>query len=236
MVVCFLIHTVGAVGALSPCESRVLYSRVFGVEEEDEELSGELEPEKRRLARKERLGVVARQVRSAVCLSREASGSVCVEAVLGEEAVALGEAECGVLSLGRGEPFAGPSVALWLGVQAMAFTMVCQPHENLLLAEGTLRNLTRHCLEELRLLGTGSEVGVSQRMYVCVVLEAAATRILMLFRCMSCLGKLALRSANNTGPDRIQLTSDILLMLILLSVETSYLTGQWELNCSKMDF
>lgn len=101
-------------------------------------------------------------MRSAVCLSREASGSVCVEAVLGEEAVALGEAECGVLSLGHGEPFAGPSVGIWLGVQALAFTMVCRPHENLLLAEGTLRNLACHCLEELRLLGTGSEVGMSQ--------------------------------------------------------------------------
>ncbi|XP_072533931.1 AP-5 complex subunit sigma-1 [Salminus brasiliensis] len=156
MVLCFLIHTVCPVSALSPAESRVLYSRVFGPE--DEELSVEQNPERRRLARKEKLGVVARQVRSAVCLSREASGHVCVEAVLGEEAVALGEAECGVLSLGHGEPFAGPSVALWLGVQALAFTMVCQPHENLLLAEGTLRNLARHCLEELRLLGTGSEV------------------------------------------------------------------------------
>ncbi|KAI4891237.1 hypothetical protein NFI96_034638 [Prochilodus magdalenae] len=159
MVVCFLIHTVCPVSALSPGESRILYSRVFGPE--DVELSGESpaeNPERRRLARKEKLGVVARQVRSAVCLSREASGSGCVEAVLGEEAVALGEAECGVLSLGRGEPFAGPSIALWLGVQALAFTLVCQPHENLLLAEGTLRNLARHCLEELRLLGTGSEV------------------------------------------------------------------------------
>ncbi|XP_017545881.1 AP-5 complex subunit sigma-1 [Pygocentrus nattereri] len=159
MVVCFLIHTVCPVSALSPAESRILYSRDFGLE--DVELSGESRednPEKRRLARKEKLGVVARQVRSAVCLSREMAGSVYVEAVLGEEAVALGEAERGVLSLGHGEPFAGQSVALWLGVQALAFTLVCQPQENLLLAEGTLRNLARHCLEELRLLGTGSEV------------------------------------------------------------------------------
>lgn len=83
-----------------------------------------------------------------------------VEAGLGEEATALSDAEYGVLSLAHREPFEGRCVALWLGVQSLAFTLVCQPHENLLLAEGTLRNLTRHCLEELRLLGPGSEVRV----------------------------------------------------------------------------
>ncbi|XP_076831218.1 AP-5 complex subunit sigma-1 [Brachyhypopomus gauderio] len=160
MVVCFLIHTVCPVAALSDGgESRVLYSRVFGAEAVVLGAAGrELSPERRRLSQKERLSAVARQVRSAVCLSREASGSVSVEAALGEESAALGEADCGVVSLGRGEPFAGPSVALWLGVQAVAFTLVCQPHENLLLAEGTLHKLARHCLEELRLLGSGSEV------------------------------------------------------------------------------
>ncbi|XP_030628331.1 AP-5 complex subunit sigma-1 [Chanos chanos] len=157
MVVCFLIHTVCPVSALSAGESRILYSRVFGPEERDPTEAG-LNPEQRRVVQKERLAVVARQVRSAVCLSREASGNVCVETVLGEEAVALGEAESGVLSLGSGEPFAGRTVVLWLAVHALAFTLVCQPHENLLLAEGTLRNLARHCLEELRLLGPGSEV------------------------------------------------------------------------------
>ncbi|XP_026868872.2 AP-5 complex subunit sigma-1 [Electrophorus electricus] len=159
MVLCFLIHTVCPVGVLSAGESRILYSRIFG--QEEPVLSGEgreLTPEQRRLAQKERHNVVARQVRSAVCLSREASGSVCAEAVLGEETVALGEADSGVLSLGPGEPFARQSVALWLGVQALAFTLVCQPYENLLLAEGTLHKLARYCLEELRLLGLGSEV------------------------------------------------------------------------------
>lgn len=93
-----------------------------------------------------------------MALSREASGNPCVEAVLGEEAVALGEAECGVFSLGNAELFPDRSVVLWLGVQSLAFTLVCRPHENLLLAEGTLRSIARHCLEDLRLLGPGSEV------------------------------------------------------------------------------
>ncbi|XP_026789697.2 AP-5 complex subunit sigma-1 [Pangasianodon hypophthalmus] len=155
MVVCFLIHTVCPVSALCAGESRVLYSRLFGPEEPT---LLHRTAEQQRLAHKETLGLVARQVRRAVSASREASGRVLVEAGLGEEATALSEAEYGVLSLAHGEPFAGRCVVLWLGVQALAFTLVCQPHENLLLAEGTLRNLTRHCLEELRLLGPGSEV------------------------------------------------------------------------------
>ncbi len=101
-----------------------------------------------------------RQVRSAVALSREASGGLCVEAVLGEEAAALGEADSGVFSLGDAELFPDRSVVLWLGVQSLAFTLVCRSHENLLLAEGALRNIARHCLEELRLLGPGAEVRV----------------------------------------------------------------------------
>ncbi|CAB1335726.1 unnamed protein product, partial [Coregonus sp. 'balchen'] len=98
------------------------------------------------------------QVRSAVTLSREASGRVLVETVLGEELVALQEADSGVQRLGRGEPWTGERSALWLGVQGLAFTLVTEPHENLLLAEGTLKNITRHCLEHLRMLGPGSEV------------------------------------------------------------------------------
>lgn len=46
-------------------------------------------------------------------------------------------------------------------VQSLAFTLVGRPHENLLLAEGGLRNIARHCLEELRLLGPGPEVRFS---------------------------------------------------------------------------
>ncbi|KAG1950710.1 AP-5 complex subunit sigma-1 [Pimephales promelas] len=155
MVLCFLIHTVCPVSALSAGEIRILYARVFGPETGD---GRDYTPEQRRLMQKEKLHVVARQVRSAVALSREASGSLSTEAVLGEEAVALGEADKGVFSLGNAELFPDRSVVLWLGVQSLAFTLVCRPHENLLLAEGALRNIARHCLEELRLLGPGAEV------------------------------------------------------------------------------
>uniref|UniRef100_A0A4W5JRU7 Uncharacterized protein n=1 Tax=Hucho hucho TaxID=62062 RepID=A0A4W5JRU7_9TELE len=63
MVQCFLIHTVNPVSTLSPGESRVLYSRVFGPEEGA--LTGadsELGPEQRRLLQNEKVAVVARQL------------------------------------------------------------------------------------------------------------------------------------------------------------------------------
>lgn len=91
-------------------------------------------------------------------MSREASGQLPVEAVPGEEALAAQEADSGVVRLRAGDPFTEEMSALWLGVQSLGFTLVCEPHENLLLAEGTLRNLTRHCLEHLHMLGQGSEV------------------------------------------------------------------------------
>lgn len=100
----------------------------------------------------------ARQVRSAASLSREASGRPLVDSVPGEEALALQEADSGAMLLRAGEPFSEEMSALWLGVQNLAFTLVCEAHENLLLAEGTLRNLARHCLEQLHMLGQGSEV------------------------------------------------------------------------------
>ncbi|XP_034381226.1 AP-5 complex subunit sigma-1 [Cyclopterus lumpus] len=159
MVRCFLIHTVCPVSALSSGESRVLYSRVFGPDEgawSDPDRG--LSPEERRLLQKEKITVVARQVRSAVSLSREASGRLLVETVSGEEALALQEADGGVARLRAGDPFSEEMSALWLAVQSLGFTLVCEPHENLLLAEGTLRNLTRHCLETLHMLGPGSEV------------------------------------------------------------------------------
>ncbi|KAM6912583.1 AP-5 complex subunit sigma-1 [Xenentodon cancila] len=155
MVRCFLIHTVCHVSALYAGESRVLYSRVFGP---DEALLSELGSEERRLVQKEKMSVVARQVRSAISLSREASGKVLVDVGPGDEALALQEADSGVVRLRAGDPFSEEMSALWLGVQSLGFTLVCEPHENLLLAEGTLRSLSRHCLEHLHMLGQGSEV------------------------------------------------------------------------------
>ncbi|RXM30335.1 AP-5 complex subunit sigma-1 [Acipenser ruthenus] len=99
--------------------------------------------------------VVARQVKSACTLSREAAGKPPPESCLPplDEVVAVQEADCGVFRLGAGEPFQVEKTVLWLGVLSLGFSLVCEPHENLLLAEGTLRTLARHCLEHLHLLG-----------------------------------------------------------------------------------
>uniref|UniRef100_A0A1A8P7D6 Adaptor-related protein complex 5, sigma 1 subunit n=1 Tax=Nothobranchius rachovii TaxID=451742 RepID=A0A1A8P7D6_9TELE len=159
MVRCFLIHTVCPVSVLSAGDTRVLYSRVFGP---DEALlcqqHRELSSEDRRLLQKEKISVVARQVWSAISLSREASGRLLVDPAPGQEAAAVQDADSGVMRLRAGDPFTGETVVLWLGVHSLAFTLVCEPHENLLLAEGTLRNLSQHCLESLHMLGPGSEV------------------------------------------------------------------------------
>ncbi|XP_037341814.2 AP-5 complex subunit sigma-1 [Pungitius pungitius] len=159
MVRCFLIHTVCPVASLGPGESRVLYSRVFGPDVGLwSDRNRELSPEERRVLQKETIMVVARQVHGAASLSREASGRPPVEAAPGDEALALQEADGGAVRLRAGDPFPEETSALWLAVQSLGFTLVCEPHENLLLAEGTLRNLTRHCLESLHMLGQGSEV------------------------------------------------------------------------------
>ncbi|XP_077395151.1 AP-5 complex subunit sigma-1 [Festucalex cinctus] len=160
MVIAFVIHTVCPIGALTPGESRVLYSRVFGA---DEALfqggqQRQLNVEERRLLSAEKIAVVARQVQSAVSLHREASGRPLVETLPGEEVLALQEADSGVLRLRGGDPYWQEVSALWLAVNSLSFAMLCEPHENLLLAEGTLRNLARHCLEHLHMLGQGSEV------------------------------------------------------------------------------
>lgn len=86
-----------------------------------------------------------------------------METVPGDEALALQGADSGVVRLRAGDPFTEEMSALWLGVQSLGFTLVCEPHENLLLAEGTLRNLTRHCLEHLHMLGQGSEVSTNPK-------------------------------------------------------------------------
>ncbi|XP_014845226.1 PREDICTED: AP-5 complex subunit sigma-1 [Poecilia mexicana] len=159
MVRCFLIHTVCPVGALTAGESRVLYSRLFGPDEVVlSKQQREFAPEERRLLQKEKVSVVARRVRSAVSLSREASGRQLVDALPGDEAMVLQDADRGVVRLRAGEPFSEEMSVLWLGVQSLGFTLVCEPQDNLLLAEGVLRNLTRHCLDNLHMLGQGSEV------------------------------------------------------------------------------
>ncbi|XP_061699440.1 AP-5 complex subunit sigma-1 isoform X3 [Syngnathoides biaculeatus] len=110
MVLAFVIHTVCPIGALSSGECRVLYSRVFGADEalfrgEQQQQQQRLDAGERRLLAAEKIAVVARQVQSAVSLRREASGRPPGETPPGEEALALQEADGGVLRLRDGDPF-----------------------------------------------------------------------------------------------------------------------------------
>ncbi|XP_061750940.1 AP-5 complex subunit sigma-1 [Nerophis ophidion] len=160
MVRCFIIHTVCPINALAPGESRVLYSRVFGLDEAvfHAGQQRQLTPQERRLLSAEKVSVVARQVHSAVSMCRDASGCPLMEMLPGEETLALQDADSGVVRLRSGDPFSEETSALWMAVQNLGFVLVCESHENLLLAEGTLQNLTRQCLEHLHMLGQGSEV------------------------------------------------------------------------------
>ncbi|KAG5848202.1 hypothetical protein ANANG_G00095960 [Anguilla anguilla] len=113
MVLCFLIHTLCPVAGLPPGGSRVLFSRVFGPE--DAALDGpgpELGPEERRLLQKEKLAVVARQVRSACALQREAAGRPVVEAVQGRSRRPCRRRRAGSCAWG-GDPFPGAACCGW---------------------------------------------------------------------------------------------------------------------------
>uniref|UniRef100_A0A8D0CA54 Adaptor related protein complex 5 subunit sigma 1 n=1 Tax=Salvator merianae TaxID=96440 RepID=A0A8D0CA54_SALMN len=158
MVHAFLIHTIRCRPGeeMEPC--RVLYSRVFSPEGLDE--AAVQVQEKQRLARKEQILVVARQVESACKLHQQASGKPHLEHLiqLPDEPVSLQDAPSGVFRLPAGDPFAEEKTVLWLGLQCLGFALVCDAHENLMLAESTLRLLVKALLDHLKLLSSGSEV------------------------------------------------------------------------------
>ncbi|XP_068922140.1 AP-5 complex subunit sigma-1 [Petaurus breviceps papuanus] len=158
MVHAFLIHTLNAQATGDAAFCRVLYSRVFGSERspDDPRPHG---PERDRLLRKEQLLAVARQAESACKLLQQASGRPPVDLLqASDEPISLHDAPSGVFRLRPGDPFQGAKVAVWLGLLSLGCVLVCEPHENLLLAENTLRQLARLLLEHLKLLSSGSNV------------------------------------------------------------------------------
>ncbi|KAM9065767.1 AP-5 complex subunit sigma-1 [Sarcophilus harrisii] len=159
MVHAFLIHTqsVAATGDAAFC--RVLYSRVFGSERSpDDPRPHGLERD--RLLRKEQLLAVARQAESAWKLLQQASGRPPMDVLpqSSDEPIPLHDAPAGVFRLRAGDPFQEAKVAVWLRVLSLSCVLVCEPHENLLLAESTLRLLGRLLLEHLKLLSSGSDL------------------------------------------------------------------------------
>nr|XP_003227913.2 PREDICTED: AP-5 complex subunit sigma-1 [Anolis carolinensis] len=163
MVHAFIVHTLRSWGRSGdeapPC--RVLYSRVFSPERP--EGGGGRDPEKERLAQKERILAVARQVDSVCKLHLQAAGRPTWEplAPAPEDPSPLQDAPSGAFRLPPGDPFPaaeGERAVLWLGVHSVAFALVCGPQENPLLAECALRSVARSLLDHLHLLGSGSEV------------------------------------------------------------------------------
>ncbi|XP_058535559.1 AP-5 complex subunit sigma-1 [Ochotona princeps] len=156
MVHAFLIHTVRAEDA-GLC--RVLYSRVFGAEDSAEDWPPRAAGTDRLLC-KEQMLAVARQVDTMCQLQQQASGrsSMELQAQVSDEPVFLPEAPFGAFHLAAGDPFREPRTVLWLGVLSLGFTLVLDAHDNLLLAESTLRLLVRLLLDHLRLLTPGTNL------------------------------------------------------------------------------
>uniref|UniRef100_G3U6L9 Adaptor related protein complex 5 subunit sigma 1 n=1 Tax=Loxodonta africana TaxID=9785 RepID=G3U6L9_LOXAF len=153
MVHAFLIYTLRAPHAEDTGFCRVLYSCVFGAEKspDDPRPHG---AERDRLLRKEQILAVARQAESMCRLQQQASGhsSVDLPPQSSDEPASLHEAPHGAFRLAAGDPFQEPRTVVWLGVLSLGFALVLDAHENLLLAEGTLRLLARFLFDHLRLL------------------------------------------------------------------------------------
>uniref|UniRef100_A0A8C0G2D6 Adaptor related protein complex 5 subunit sigma 1 n=1 Tax=Bubo bubo TaxID=30461 RepID=A0A8C0G2D6_BUBBB len=74
---------------------------------------------------------------------------------LPDEPISLQDAPGGLFQLPPGDPFPEGVTVAWLSFLALAFALVCDPRENLTLAEITLRRLAPRLHASLRLLGPG---------------------------------------------------------------------------------
>uniref|UniRef100_A0A8C0BB49 Adaptor related protein complex 5 subunit sigma 1 n=1 Tax=Buteo japonicus TaxID=224669 RepID=A0A8C0BB49_9AVES len=77
---------------------------------------------------------------------------------LPDEPISLQDAPGGLFQLPPGDPFPERTTVAWLSVLALSFALVCDPQENLSLAEITLRRLAPRLIVSLRLLGPGADV------------------------------------------------------------------------------
>lgn len=77
---------------------------------------------------------------------------------LPDDPLSLQDAPAGVFQLPPGDPFPWRVTVTWLSALSVAFALVCDPGENLALAEVTLRRLAARLLVTLRLLGPGADV------------------------------------------------------------------------------
>ncbi|XP_030306382.1 AP-5 complex subunit sigma-1 [Calypte anna] len=145
-------RTPGPPGTDPPC--RLLYARTFRNPPGNPPES----PERQRLRRKEQLLAVGRQVASQCQLLQAASGRSPPPHPLPEGSLSLQEAPGGVFQLPPGDLFPQRTRVTWLSFLALAFALICDPEENLSLAEITLRRLAPRLMVALRVLGSGAEV------------------------------------------------------------------------------
>lgn len=90
-----------------------------------------------------------RQVASHCHLQQASSGRP-PAAMLPEDPAPLHAAPGGLFQLPPGDPFPSRVTVTWLAATAVAFALVCEPHENLALAEVTLRLLAARLMAVLR--------------------------------------------------------------------------------------
>ncbi|XP_064304842.1 AP-5 complex subunit sigma-1 [Phalacrocorax carbo] len=140
----------------TPC--RPLYTRFFGDPPGNSPVPEG--PPRQRLRRKEQLLAVGRQVASQCRLLQSSSGRPSAPQLpqLPDEPLSLQDAPGGLFQLPPGDPFPERVTVVWLSVSALAFALVCDPQENLSLAEITLRRLAPRLLASLRLLSPGANV------------------------------------------------------------------------------
>ncbi|NWU76850.1 AP5S1 protein, partial [Onychorhynchus coronatus] len=153
MVRAFVLLSPGGPAGQAPC--RVLYARAFGTPPETPPGGP-----RQRLRRKEQLLVVARQVASQCQLLQSSLGRPSSPQFpqLPDEPVSLQDAPGGLFQMPPGDPFPDRVTVVWLSVLALAFAVICDPQENLSLAEITLRRLAPRLLVSLRLLSPGADV------------------------------------------------------------------------------
>ncbi|KAM6345749.1 AP-5 complex subunit sigma-1 [Podargus strigoides] len=132
----------------APC--RVLYARTFG--NPPGTPSGT--PHRQRLRRKEQLLAVARQVASQCRLLQSSSGCSSTPQPLEDPQDSRG----GLFQLPPGDPFPDRVTVAWLSILTLALVFICDPHENLSLAQITLRRLAPRLLPPQRLHAPGADV------------------------------------------------------------------------------
>ncbi|GCC37023.1 hypothetical protein chiPu_0015523 [Chiloscyllium punctatum] len=153
--------------SLGPGElCRLVYSRSWAAERQpgpagrESPAEAELRHQQQRLRSKEQLAAVARQVKSSCILSRQAAekpvpdfGSVITEELAGSQ-----DLDLGVFRLPAGDIYVEETTVVWAAVLSLGFALICDSHENLMLAENTLKMIVKYFMQHLNLLVQGNDV------------------------------------------------------------------------------